>query len=75
MDYDRELCDERHKDVERRLEKAEKEECDLHGRIDGVIAAVNGKFTRLLYWIMGLLAASVGGTIMIVVMLLTGKGK
>ncbi len=74
-EYNRELCGERHMEIDRRLERREEEEGELHGRIDDVIAAVNGTFTRLMYWIMGTMAASLGGTITLAVLILMERVK
>lgn len=73
--FDIDLCNERHGTIERRLSKGEVEDTKLHSRIDEVITAVNGKFTKLLYFFLALLVSSLGGSIGIIVTLIVLLSK
>lgn len=73
MEYDRDLCDERHQTVNRRLDRSEEQDAELHERIDRVITTVNGKFTKLLYTLMGMMFVGLVNLALLVIMLISGQ--
>lgn len=72
--YIADLCNEKHAEDRRRIDKCELENSRLHSRVDDVIVAVNGKFTKLYYFFLATLASSLGGTLIIIFTIMT-KGK
>lgn len=50
-EYLRQLCDERHHVIDRRFSDVEAEDERLNNKVDACVNAVNGKFTKLMYWI------------------------
>lgn len=73
-EFDLALCNERHNTIDRRLSKGETEDAKAHERIDDVIAAMNGKFTKLFYFFLATLLSSLGGTLAILIALMSKGG-
>lgn len=72
--YVEKLCEEKHYEDRRRINECESEDARLHARVDGVITAVNSKFTKLYYFFLATLVSSLGGTLVILITILS-KGK
>lgn len=78
MEWNKDYCDERHEEDRRRLDNLDApggEVAKLHGRVDSVIEAVNGKFTKLFYFFLTTLITSIGGTITIIVLLVKSGAR
>ncbi len=65
-EYIEKLCDEKHRVINDRLSAREEEDGELHKRVDDVITAVNGKFTKLLYTLLGIAALGVMNLLLLV---------
>lgn len=70
--YDKDLCRERHETINRRFDKGEQSDAKAHERIDDLVTAINGKFTKLFYFFLATLVSSVGGLVGIIVVLARG---
>jgi hypothetical protein len=69
-EYIQKLCNERHERINERLHDREEEDGKLHERVDNVITAVNGKFTKLLYTLLGMAALGALNLLLLVFSLL-----
>jgi hypothetical protein len=73
--YNPDLCRERHHNLDKEVDCLKEEDSTLHGRINGVIDSVNGKFTKLLYVLIGMLGLGILNLFILIIGLLkTHKG-
>jgi len=66
-EFDGELCAEKHKTVDRRLDKEEANVNKLFEKLSTLISTINGKFTKVFIMFITVLLSIIGGLIVTLV--------